>query len=181
VRDRDIDEQGLALFKQHANLVVAPNLPDRGVATDMTWLAESLPADEVKRLQEGATDRQDAQKAYGIQARNLAKIHAAGVKIVLGTDGGVPWSHHVEMEDMVAAGMSPSEVIVASTKNAAEFLRMDNAGTIAAGKRADFIVLDANPLDDIKNTRKISDVYLRGTAVDRSAIRERMMKPSATN
>ncbi len=181
VRDRDIDEEGLALFKQHANLVVAPNLPDRGVATDMSWLAESLPADEVKKLQEAATDRADAQKAYGIQARNLAKIHAAGVRIVLGTDGGVPWSHHVEMEDMVAAGMTPSDVIVASTKNAAEFLRMNDAGTVAAGKRADFIVLDANPLDDIKNTRRISEVYLRGTAVDRAAIKARMMKPAPTN
>jgi len=181
VRDRDIDEEGLALFKQHANLVVAPNLPDRGVATDMSWLADSLPADEVKKIQEGATDRPDVQKAYGIQARNLAKIHAAGIKIVLGTDGGVPWSHHVEMEDMVAAGMTPSDVIVASTKNAAEFLRMENAGTVAAGKRADFIVLDANPLDDIKNTRKISDVYLRGAVVDRAAIRGRMIKPAPTN
>jgi imidazolonepropionase-like amidohydrolase len=181
VRDRDIDEEGLALFKQHANLVVAPNLPDRGVATDMSWLADSLPADEARKLQEGATDRPDAQKAHGIQARNLAKIHAAGIKIVLGTDGGVPWSHHVEMEDMVAAGMTPSDVIVASTKSAAEFLRIDNAGTVAAGKRADFIVLDANPIDDIKNTRKISDVYLRGTAVDRAAIKARMVKPAATN
>ena len=180
VRDRDIDEEGLALFKQHVNLVVAPNLPDRGVATDMSWLADSLPADEVKKLQEGATDRPDAQKAYGIQARNLAKIHAAGVRIVLGTDGGVPWSHHVEMEDMVAAGMTASDVIVASTKNAAEFLRMNDAGTVAAGKRADFIVLDASPLDDIKNTRKISEVYLRGAAVDRAAIKARM-KPGASN
>jgi imidazolonepropionase-like amidohydrolase len=125
----------------------------------------------VKKLQQGATDRPDLQKAYGIQARNLAKIHAAGIKIVLGTDGGVPWSHHVEMEDMVAAGMTPSDVIVASTKNAAEFLRMDNAGTVAAGKRADFIVLDANPLDNLANARKISRVYLRGQEIDRAALR----------
>jgi imidazolonepropionase-like amidohydrolase len=174
VRDRDIDDEGLALFKQHANLVVAPNLPDRGVAADMSWLAESLPADELKKLQEGATDRPEAQKAYGIQARNLAKIHGAGVKIVLGTDGGIPWSHHVEMADMVAAGMSPADVIVASTRNSAEFLRMNELGTVAAGKRADFLVLDANPLDDITNTRKISAVYLRGAAIDRAAIRARM-------
>jgi imidazolonepropionase-like amidohydrolase len=174
VRDRDIDEEGLAMFRQHADLVVAPNLPDRGVATDMSWLADSVSAEELKKLQEGATDRPYAQKAYGIQARNLAKIHAAGVKIVLGTDGGIPWSHHVEMADMVAAGMSPSDVIVASTKNAAEFLRLDEAGTVAAGKRADFLVLEANPLDDITNTRKIASVYLRGAAVDRAAIGARM-------
>jgi imidazolonepropionase-like amidohydrolase len=174
VRDRDIDEEGLAMFKQHANLVVAPNLPDRGVATDMSWLAESIPADELKKLQAAATDRPDAQKAYGIQARNLAKIHAAGIKIVLGTDGGIPWSHHVEMADMVAAGMTPSDVIVAATKNSAEFLRMNDAGSVAPGMRADFLVLDANPLDDITNTRKISAVYLRGSAVDRAAIRARM-------
>ena len=174
VRDRDIDDEGLALFKRHANLVVAPNLPDRGVATDMSWLSDSLPAGELTKLQAAATERPDAQKAYGIQARNLAKIHAAGIKIVLGTDGGIPWSHHVEMADMVAAGMTPSDVIVASTKNSAEFLRLDNAGTVAAGKRADFLVLDANPLDDITNTRRINRVYLRGAAIDRAAIRTRM-------
>ncbi len=174
VRDRDIDQEGLALFKQHANLVVAPNLPDRGVATNMSWLSDSISADELKKLQEAATDRPPAQQAYGIQARNLAKIHAAGVKIVLGTDGGIPWSHHVEMADMVAAGMTPSNVIVAATKNSAEFLRLDDAGTIAAGKRADFLVLDANPIDDITNTRKIAGVYLRGAAIDRAAIRGRM-------
>ena len=101
--------RGLALFKEHPNLVVVPNLPDRGVAADMSWLSDSVPADELKKLQAGATDRPEAQKAFGIQARNLAKINAAGVKIVLGTDGGVPWSHHVEMADMVAAGMTPAE------------------------------------------------------------------------
>ncbi len=92
---------------------------------------------------------------------------------MLGTDGNVPWAHHLEMADMVAAGMTPAQVITASTRDAAEFMRMTDIGTVAAGKSADFIVLDANPLDDITNTRRIANVYLRGAAVDRAAMRAR--------
>jgi imidazolonepropionase-like amidohydrolase len=72
------------------------------------------------------------------------------------------------MLDMVIAGMTPMKVIVAATRNSSEFLRLSDAGTLQAGKSADFIVLDANPLDDITNTRRISSVVLRGAAVDRS-------------
>jgi imidazolonepropionase-like amidohydrolase len=72
------------------------------------------------------------------------------------------------MLDMVAAGMTPMQVIVAATRNSAEFMRLADTGTLEPGKSADFIVLDANPLDDITNTRRISAVILRGAAVDRS-------------
>ncbi len=169
VRDRDIDDEGLALFKKRTNVVVVPNLPDRGVKTDVSWLRDSLSDAEFKKLQAGAIDRPELQAPFGIQARNLAKVSGAGVRIALGTDGNTPWGAHLEMADMVASGMTPMQVIVAATRNSAEFLRMNDAGTLAANKSADFIVLDANPLDDIANTRRISSVYLRGVAVDRTA------------
>jgi imidazolonepropionase-like amidohydrolase len=169
VRDRDIDDEGLALFKSRANVVVVPNLPDRGVATDLGWLRGSVPEAQLQKLQAGAIDRPELRAPFGIQARNLAKLSGAGVRIALGTDGNTPWGPHLEMADMVASGMTPMQVIVAATRNSAEFLRMTDAGTIAANKSADFIVLDANPLDDIANTRRIASVFLRGVAVDRSA------------
>jgi imidazolonepropionase-like amidohydrolase len=175
VRDKDVDEEFMSMVKQRPALVVVPNLPDRGVATDMNWLRSSLPAAEVDRLQGAATNRPPVQQTFGIQSRNLAKLNAAGVRIALGTDGNVAWAHHLEMEDMVASGMTPAQVITAATRNAAELLRVTDAGTIATGKSADFIVLDANPLDDIKNTRRIDAVYLRGARVDRADIRARLM------
>jgi imidazolonepropionase-like amidohydrolase len=179
-RDRDLDEEAVMLFREHRNVVVVPNLPDRGVATDMSWLSESVPADEFKKIQAAAsTNRPEAQQLHGIQARNLARLNAAGVKIALGTDGNTPYAPHLEMEDMVLAGMTPAQVIVAATKNGAELLLLNDSGTVASGKSADFIVLDANPLDDIKNTRKISAVYLRGAAVDRAALRAKWMGRSS--
>ncbi len=168
VRDKDIDDEFVALMKKRADVFLVPNLPDRGVAADMSWLSGTVPPAELAKMQAGAVDRPAAQQAFGIQARNLARLNKEGVRIALGTDGAAPWSHHQEMADMVAAGMTPSQVIVASTRTAADVLRLTQLGTVANGKSADFIVLDANPLDDITNTRRISAVYLRGAAVDRT-------------
>ena len=182
VRDKDIDAEGLALFKERPNVMLVPNLPDRGVAVDMSWIGETVPAEEVKRIQDGATDRPAVQKTFGIQARNLAKLNAAGTRIAFGTDGPVAWAAHVEMADMVAAGMTPAQVIVAATRNSADILALTDVGTVQADKSADFIVLDANPLDDITNTRKINTVYLRGTAVDRAAVKAKLIsQPPASN
>jgi imidazolonepropionase-like amidohydrolase len=168
VRDKDIDDELVAMFRERPGLVLTPNLPDRGVKADLSWLQPGLPAGEFAKLEAANTDRPQAQAFHAIQARNLAKLNAAGVRITLGTDGNRPWGPHEEMEDMVAAGMTPMQVIAAATRNSAEFLRLADTGTLQAGKSADFIVLDANPLDDITNTRRISAVYLRGVAVDRS-------------
>ena len=93
--------------------------------------------------------------------------------IAFGTDGNTPWAPHVEMEDMVMSGMTPDQVIVAATRNAAQVLGLTDMGTVESGKSADFVVLTANPLDDITNTRRIDSVYLRGEKVDRAGLRER--------
>jgi imidazolonepropionase-like amidohydrolase len=168
VRDKDIDEDLVAMFRQRPDLVLTPNLPERGVKTDLSWLRAGLPAEELAKLEAANTDRPAAQAAFGIQARNLAKLNAAGVRITLGTDGNRPWGPHEEMADMMLAGMTPMQVIVSATRNSAEFLRLADTGTLQPGKSADFIVLDANPLEDITNTRRISAVVLRGATVDRS-------------
>jgi imidazolonepropionase-like amidohydrolase len=175
VRDKDVDDELLALFKQRPNVIVVPNLADRGVKTDMSWLSATIQAGELQKLQAAATDRPDAQQTFALQARNLARMNKAGIRIAMGTDGNTPWGPHVEMADMVAAGMTPAQVIVASTRNAAEMIGLKDAGTIDTGKSADFVVLDASPLDDITNTRRISSVYLRGAAVDRAGLAAKWM------
>ena len=171
IRDRDVDQEIIELFKERPNVFLVPNLPDQGVAMDLSWLGETIPAEELQQLQEASTDRPSVQEAFGIQARNLARLHEAGVRIAFGTDGSTAWRVPIEMEDMVAAGMSPAAVITAATRNSAELLQLADVGTVEADKSADFIVLDANPLDDITNSRRIAAVYLRGEKVDRAALR----------
>ena len=143
-------------------------MPDRGVKVDLSWMKAGVSTEEYEKLEKANVANAVTEAFHGIQARNLAKMNAAGVRIVMGTDGNRPWGPHEEMEDMVLAGMTPAQVIVAATRNGAEFLKIADAGTLEVGKSADFIVLDANPLDDITNTRKISSVVLRGATLDRS-------------
>ena len=170
VRDRDIDDELVALWRERPNVVLVPNLPNPGVAADLSWLSGTVPADELQEMQGAQRDRPAAQESFGIQARNLARLNLAGVTIAFGTDGSTPWAVHQEMEDMVRSGMTPAQVIVAATRNSAELMQLTDIGTVAVGKSADFIVLDANPLDDITNTRRIAAVYLRGMPVDRDAL-----------
>jgi len=175
VRDQDVDDELVALWLERPNVVLVPNLPGPGVAVDLSWLSGTVPAAELAEMQEAAsTENSQAQESFGIQARNLDRLNGEGVTIAFGTDGSSPFAVHLEMEDMVRSGMTPSQVIVAATHTSAELMGVTDAGLVAPGMSADFIVLDANPLDDITNTRQINAVYLRGSEVDREALGARL-------
>ena len=120
-----------------------------------------------------------SRKDFQLQASNAMKLRAAGMRIVSGTDTGqtrffIGYFNHLDLESMVAMGLTPSEAIVAATRDAAEMAHV-NAGLVAAGKSADFIVLDANPLEKIGNSRRINEVYLRGQKVDRAGLRAKWL------
>ena len=119
----------------------------------------------------------NAARTWDLQ--NTSTLKAAGVRLALGSDAAgdsnrwIGLTAHMELENFVAAGFTPAEAIVAATRTAADVLRLNQLGTVATGKSADFIVLDANPLDNIANTRRINKVYLRGQEVNRPALRAR--------
>jgi imidazolonepropionase-like amidohydrolase len=113
-------------------------------------------------------------------ANNALKLREAGMKIVLGSDTGqtrffIGWMGQLEFENWVWMGLTPMQAIVAATRDSAEAAHM-NTGLIATGKNADFTILDANPLDNIANSRRISGVYIRGQELDRAGLRAKWQK-----
>ena len=102
---------------------------------------------------------------------NLRTVSAAGVPIVFGTDSGVPtrfmgYFEHMEMQMMAEAGLTPMQIIVSATRDAARYLGLRSLGTLSARNWADFLVLEADPLRDIGNVRKIAGVYIGGVPVN---------------
>jgi len=105
-------------------------------------------------------------------AANLKRVFDAGIPVALGTDAGNPLTLHgasvfQELEAMQASGLAPRDVLVAATANAARALGLDSTGTVTAGATADLVVLDADPLSDIRNVRRIALVVRRGEVYTR--------------
>lgn len=189
VRDHEVDEELVGLMKQHG-IAQMPNIAisENGIyAAPPAWLDAPLlrdvePAAVIDRVRSSYARRSPeavarAKATYAMMERSLARLEAAGVPIVLGTDDGAVRDHfyaftaHRELTLLAHAGMTPARILDVATRATAAFLRLPDLGTLDPGKRADFIVLGANPLDDIANTQTIAAVYTRGALLDRTAFR----------
>jgi imidazolonepropionase-like amidohydrolase len=199
VRDREMSDALIAAMVRN-KVYVTPTLaaPERAAhgspppwfdEPDLAALLNDTVATEVAVRMRNSFFGRDAgevtrrQQGYAILQRSLARLSAAGASIMLGPDTGLEdqifgYTEQKELELMAAAGMSPSQVIVAATGRPAQFLGLTDRGTLAAGKRADLLVLDANPLDDIRNTRRIAKLYIAGAEVDRTAIKTSLARSS---
>lgn len=184
-RDRDADAEVLDLLKSRRNVFFMLTMwaPRHAAMTqppawaDDPRLRETATAEQIQQFKDSFRNRTSQSVAPAVEElahlqHNVAALGRAGVTLILGTDAGgntggplFGWIEHVELEYMVAAGMTPLSAISAATAGSAAALHLTQLGTLAPGKRADFIVLDANPLDDITNTRKIAAVYQRGVRV----------------
>jgi imidazolonepropionase-like amidohydrolase len=191
----EVDEELMTLLEDRPNIFFTPTLGTARRMIYSPWLdppdpliRETVSPAQIRRLKDRIAAQlpeavERGRQAWERTARNFKKLVDADVHIVLGSDAGgmsgdqfIGWTVHTELENMVAAGMTPMQALSACTRGAAEVHELD-LGVVAQGKSADFVVLDANPLEDITNTRKISKVYLRGQEVDRQALRAKWRLP----
>ena len=128
-------------------------------------------------------DRAEMARHFALFADLVGRFHEAGVPILAGTDAafpdGTPWvwpgfSLHDELQLLVEAGLTPAEAIASATGKATAHLGLEHMGTIEPGKIADLVLLVADPLAEIGNTREISDVIVDGEFIDLQALRVRL-------
>lgn len=143
----------------------------------MAWRVRAWPMFTTGIEKDWSTDPfADRERFFQAELKMVSEMNRAGVRILAGTDtaAGVRvypgFSLHEELELLVQAGLTPMQALQSATKNPGEYLGFADTGTIERGKRADLVLLDANPLTDIKNTRKIQSVVLAGRYFSREDI-----------
>jgi imidazolonepropionase-like amidohydrolase len=189
VRDLPVDDELIAMMRER-RVCLSPTLTrelstfiygTRPAFFDDPFFTREIDPAVIAQLEDPARQQRtrESRSAMYYQAqlplamKNLVALSDAGVGIAMGTDSGVAtrfqgYFEHLEMEMMVDAGMTPMQVIVSATSAAARCMGLDETiGTIEPGKRADFLVLTANPLDDILNTREIDSVWIEGRRIAR--------------
>ena len=134
---------------------------------------DMLTSEKFRNEQKNSPSLKRNTTAFTVGMQNVKKLADAGVVVTLGTDSGAfpirtqGFSEHLELQLLRQAGLTPMQVIVAATQNAAKALKIDDRfGTLQQGKIADLLVLDGDPLEDIRNSRKIEAVYKAGEKVD---------------
>lgn len=183
IRDKEVDAELISLLKKHDVTAIGAISREWSLfsyASGPEWLnhpffTKGVTPEIVRELTNGAFQKRQAsdpnidfhRKAFEMDVRNLKRLADAGVRIGFGTDSGQParfpgFFEHLEMELMAQAGLTPMQIIQSFSRNAADALGVTSLGTIEAGKAADLIVLDRDPLADIRNTRAIHAVYLEG-------------------
>jgi len=190
IRDKDIDEGTIQLMKQR-NICLCPTLT-REVSTfifetkptffDDPFFLRDADKSVLTQLQEpkrmeamrNSSSAQQYKKALEVASRNLKKLSEKGVAIAMGTDTGPParfqgYFEHMELDLMAKAGLTPLQILKSATGDAAACMKMQGKiGALLPGAWADLIVLERNPLQDIKNMRTIQSVWIAGNQVPSS-------------
>jgi hypothetical protein len=151
--------------------VVTRNWPSTPIASfepGVGKLPPQLSVSFAPPAEEKAEDKEKMELAFQRMLEIVGALHKAGIDIVAGTDQAIPGhSIYRELELYVKAGFTPLEALQSATSVPARVMGMDKeTGTIEAGKRADIIILDANPLEDIKNIRSVDKVIANGVLYD---------------
>ncbi|HXO16042.1 MAG TPA: amidohydrolase family protein [Steroidobacteraceae bacterium] len=187
IRDQPVDKELVAQMKKRGTYYVSTFtvdesafvLADHPAMLDDPFLAGALSPEALQQFRSpGYRDKVKSdpnvpkfRAALANGMRNLKTLHGAGVRIAFGTDSGanparIPgWAEHRELELMVKAGLKPMDVLVAATRGSAAMLGATDRGTLEPGKRADFLVLSGNPLDDVRNTRQLVSVWHGGREI----------------
>ena len=180
VANEKIDDELLSLIREKKPYwTPVMGLSDHSeICDNEPFVLQSIPDSTIADVRKTgcAAPNANYQKREEILTYNFPKYIEAGARIILGTDAGISvrysfgWADHHEMGRYVQFGLPPAQAIIAATSRPAEYLGLKEKGTLAKGKDADFVVLDANPLENFRNIRQISAVYLGGKKLDRDAL-----------